>query len=178
MKKMIKIFGALFIPILIASCAMNERLHLPASAGDMDKVRTEIEGGRDVDSKDAAGQTALMYAAENGRIEVVKYLVSKGADVDAIAGGFGRGTALIYAASTNRLEVISYLIKSGADVNAVTKHNETALVWATAKGHLEAAKLLLENGADITIKNKKDQTAIDIARELNREKVLQLLESW
>ena len=176
MKKLIRVIGILSVALLFAGCAMNTSLHIPASEGDFDRVRAEIEGGKDVDSKDAAGQTALMYAAETGRMEIVKYLVSKGADVNAKSRGFGRGTALIYAAASNRTEVMKYLLAQGADIDAVSNHNETALIWASAQGHTDAVKLLLDKGADANIKNKKDQTALDIAKSLNRQEVVKLLE--
>jgi hypothetical protein len=73
MKKLNKVVAVLLMPLVMVGCgAMNKNLHLPASEGDLDKVRMEIEGGRKVDTKDAAGQTALMYAAETGRIEVIE----------------------------------------------------------------------------------------------------------
>jgi ankyrin repeat protein len=156
---------------------MNKSFHIPAGKGDLDIVKTELDEGRDIDSRDAAGQTALMYAADTGQMEVVKYLVTNGADVNAQSKGFGRGTALIYAAASNRLEIMEYLIERGANVNAMTGNKETALFWAAAQGHIDAIKILLKNGADTELKNKKDQTALDVAKELNRNKVIELLKN-
>ncbi len=125
------------------SSKMNESLHIPAGKGDLEKVKAEIDGGKNVNSKDIAGQTALMYASGTGRLEVVKYLVNKGANVKAKSGRHGRGTALIYASESNRIAVMKYLLEHGADINATTQFNETALFWATAKGHIEAVNLLI-----------------------------------
>ena len=158
--------------------AMNKNLHLPASEGDLDKVRMEIEGGRKVDTKDAAGQTALMYAAETGRIEVIEYLLSQGADVNAKSGLLGAGTALNYAAAANRPQAIELLLASGANVNAVSPaRKESALMYAAARGYLDVVKLLLEKGADSSLKNNDDETALDLARKQNQQAVVQLLES-
>jgi ankyrin repeat protein len=178
MKRITKRIGALsLVAFLSVGCAMNKSFHIPAGKGDLDTIKTELDGGRDIDSRDAAGQTALMYAAEAGQIEVVKYLVSNGADVNAQSEGIGLGTALIYAASANRLDVMEYLIEQGADVNAMTRNKETALFWASAQGHVEAVKILLKNGAYTELKNKKDQTALDVAKELNRTEVIELLKN-
>ncbi len=181
MNKIIKTIAVLLMAIVIAGCgAMNKNLHIPAGEGDLEKVKmqTEGDGGMPVDKPDAAGQTALMYAAQTGRIEVIEYLLSKGADINAQSGVFGLGTPLIYAASGNRLEAIELLIDRGADIDATTSRKSTALMIAAAQGHVEAVKLLLEKGANPNLKNKEDQTVLDVARSQNQEAVVQLLEDF
>ena len=175
MKKMMLAITIVLLAFLVVGCAMNKSLHIPAGDGDLDKVKAEIDSGKDVNSKDIAGQTALMYASEQGRLEVVKYLVENGADVNAQSGKQGRGTALIYASATNRTIVMEYLLEQGADINATTTFNETALIWATAQGHVKAVNLLLKKKADTKIKNKKEKTALDVAEDLNREEIERML---
>ena len=61
---------------LIQACA-------DASKNYMDKVIFElIKSGAAVKTKDAKGDTALMYAVSEGAIEVVKALIEAGADVN------------------------------------------------------------------------------------------------
>ena len=173
MKKIMMVITNVLLICLFVGCAMNKSLHIPAQKGELDKVKAEIESGKDVDSKDIAGQTALMYASETGRLEVVKQLVENGADVNAQSR---LGTALIYASQANRITVMEYLLEHGADINATTRRfNETALMWAAAKGQVEAVKLLLNKKADKKIKNKKGKTALDIAKELNRKEIERIL---
>ena len=177
MNKLVKIIAVLFIPLIFFGCgAMNQKLHIPAKEGNLDKVRAEIEGGTSVDSRDASGQTALMYAAESGRMEVVEYLVSKGADVNA-ESKLTLITPLFYATSFNRLDVMEFLIANGAKVDALSNWENTALFWAAALGRVDAVNLLLENGADASIENRDGKTALDLARQNNRKDVVQLLES-
>ena len=142
MKKLIRIITTLLIPLIFVGCAMNQSLHIPASEGDLDKVRSEIEAGKNVDSKDAAGQTSLMYAAETGRMDVLKYLISKGADVNAESQGYGRGSALIYAASSNRLEAMKFLIENGADASIKNRDDKTALDIARKLNQVAVAQVL------------------------------------
>ncbi len=178
LKGSLKRIGVLtLVALALAGCAMNKSFHIPASKGELNTIKTQLDGGRDIDSRDAAGQTALMYAADAGQMEVVRYLVANGADVNAESDGLGRGTALIYAAASNRIDVVKYLLEHGADVDATTRRKETALFWAGAQGNVEVVKILLDNGADRTLTNKKDQTALDLARELNRKQVIELLEN-
>ena len=64
------------------------------------------------------GFTALHYASEKGRSEVVSYLLEKGADVNS-ADGLG-WTALHLAAQQGRLHVVKQLVRAGAKVHAKT----------------------------------------------------------
>jgi len=176
MKKTMVVITSVLLTFLFVGCAMNKSLHIPAGKGDLNKVKAEIDSGKDVNSKDIAGQTALIYASENGRLEVVKYLVENGADVNAKSGRHGRGTALIYASAANRIIVMEYLLEHGADINATSPgFNETALIWAAAQGHVKAVNLLLNKKADTKIKNKKGKTALDFAKELNRKDIERIL---
>lgn len=171
MKKKVMTITSMLLAILFVGCAMNKSIHIPAGEGDLERVRAEIDGGKDVNSKDIAGQTALMYASEQGRLEVVKYLVENGADVNVQSGVHGRGTALIYASIANRIAVMEYLLDHKADINATTHFEETALHWAAAKGQLKAVNLLIMKNADTELKNKAGKTALDLAKEFNRKEI-------
>ena len=53
-------------------------------SGNTDAVRTLLENGADPNLKETAnGQTALMFAAASDRVDVVKLLMSRGADLHA-----------------------------------------------------------------------------------------------
>ena len=51
-------------------------------AGTLEAVRTAAELGNDIHAANAAGNTALHYAAASAFDSVVEYLVSRGADVE------------------------------------------------------------------------------------------------
>ena len=88
----------------------DEELHLPelvywASIGDVEQVENGIQEGLDVNSADEEGYSALQAAAENDHLEVVKLLVSKGADVDHRS----TYTALELAGMAGNKDVVAYL---------------------------------------------------------------------
>ncbi|MEK7859683.1 MAG: ankyrin repeat domain-containing protein [Elusimicrobiota bacterium] len=58
-------------------------LHAAARAGHLETVKALVDAGASVDALDARGATALIEAAKDGREDVVAFLLSKGADVDA-----------------------------------------------------------------------------------------------
>jgi len=101
--------------------------------------------------------TALIYASENGHIEIVEVLLDNGADVNAY-NNYG-DTALINASEKGYEEVVDMLLDNGADVNAKNKDGETALMMARENGHKEVVDMLLENEANVkTLKKLHEDT--------------------
>lgn len=91
-------------------------------------------------------ETALMTAASIGNLEIVKYLVEQGADVNArMTGG---GSALAYAAIGGRVDVVKYLIERGADVNARADGDQSVLEMTldVPKSHARLKEKWAEQG--------------------------------
>jgi len=88
----------------------DEELYLPelvfaASLGDIEQVEQLLSQGIDANQMDEKGYSALHAAAENDHLEVVKLLVSKGADVDHRS----TYTALELAEMAGNKDVVEYL---------------------------------------------------------------------
>ena len=101
------------------------------------------------------GRTRLMYAARVGNVARARFLLDRGALLDAGNKYFGN-TALMYASECGRLEVARMLLERGANVNAKQTNGMTALMWASFKGHLEIAQLLIEEGANVNAARTTD----------------------
>lgn len=67
--------GLLFVS---TPAALAGPLHDAARSGDAAAVEQLIAGGVDVDEKDAGFNTALRWAADKGRLEVIRVLVANG----------------------------------------------------------------------------------------------------
>ncbi|KAH8817550.1 ankyrin repeat-containing domain protein [Flagelloscypha sp. PMI_526] len=89
----------------------------------------------------------LHVAAFEGKLEMVRFLIEKGADVNV--GGRVYGTALQAAAFMGNLNIVRFLVEKGADVNPSGDKYGTALQAAISSGSLEVIHFLLENGADV-----------------------------
>src|SRR5690606_20311634 len=88
----------------------DDELHLPelvywASLGDIEQVVQGLQEGLDVNYADEEGYSALQEAAENDHLDVVKLLVSKGADI----AHRSPNTALELAEMAGNKEVMAYL---------------------------------------------------------------------
>lgn len=144
-----------------------------ANRGDLSRVRVFVSQGADVNNKDAAGVTALHYAARNGHLEVAQFLLEKGADANVKALGM---TALMGAAQNGRLETARLLVEHGADVNAVASLGMTALMIAANEGDVRVVKLLIDHGADINAQTNNGATASLFATRANHPDVEKFLE--
>ncbi len=85
----------------------------------------------------------LFLAAGEGRLDVVRYLLDEGADVNAREN---RGsTALIEAAYGGHIEVIKELLLRGAEINAIGEQG-TALDVAISRNNTPVVELLRHRG--------------------------------
>ena len=71
---------------------------------------------KNVNAKEEDGGTTLMFAALNGKKEVIEFLLKKGAVINA-QNDVGK-TALMIAAGNGMKDLVELLLKSGADTKA------------------------------------------------------------
>lgn len=142
--------------------------HLPTVKKMLQKnpnfVNIEVEGAL----------TALSLACVHGYTEVVKLLLSSGADVNI--PGMNRWTALMYASAHNHFPVVETLLKSDAAVDAKDAKGRTSFIIACSNGHLETANVLANAGANLFLRDAYHYTALQHAVfNANPETVLFLL---
>ena len=103
----------------------------------------------------------LMRVSEKGYVNVVKFLLDRGVDVNA-KDKEGK-TALISASASTKdhhKDVSEFLIEAGADMNAKDNYGQTALMYASFHNNTGAAKALIEAGADVHATNNDGMTAL------------------
>lgn len=162
----------------LLTCQMmrTHSLHQAAASGDLSLVQNKLSEDVNVDQRDAAGRTALMVAAENGRLQIVNLLLSKGADLNAHDNRFG-STAVMLAAYSGHEDIVEILIHNGADVNAARSDGVTALMLASMQGNLGIVRAFLRQGARVNATDYEGRTAVRIARYRGHIDVARELES-
>ena len=113
--------------------------------------------------------TGLKDSAEIEAVKIVKYLVSKGADLHATDSSANRRNALHLAAIGGRPRMIHALVELGMDINSRDRMNITPLIQAAGSGCIEAVKACVELGADINARMNGPRTALDAAYEFGTE---------
>ncbi len=133
-------------PSEATSAGMTSELHLAAGLGDIARVTKLLEQGADVNAGGPAagnvpaGCAALMLAAARNHEDMVKFLLSRGADPNQ--SDQGGGTALIYASWKGYKDTVSVLLVAGADPDATTRDGRSALSVARQSGHNEVVTIL------------------------------------
>ncbi len=150
------------------------------SMGERYKAKTGGKGSREITSEGGrsditamGGLTALMFAAREGHIAVVRELVGGGANVNAVSGADDM-SALTMAIVNGRLDIAMLLLDHGANPNLLSK-NGSGPLWAAIDArwpertwyppanitqekttHLALLKALLDHGAtpDVRITRK------------------------
>ena len=91
----------------VLSAILQNSANVEVVKNNFKKVEAYIEQGGDVDAKDQLNQTLLHWACAEGKTQVVKLLVEKGADVNAITA---RGdTPLDLARIRKQHEIVDFL---------------------------------------------------------------------
>jgi len=162
--------------------SVNEKIRKPffvlaAKYGSVKIVNYFINKGININIKDKDEiKTALIYASENGHIEVVKLLIENNAKLDE--SGKGGINALIGATKNNHLEIVKLLLwkilegrKNITNEKEIEDYNnrylnkkddmqKTALIWAAISGYTQIIKLLIESGANLNEKDAEKKTAL------------------
>lgn len=155
-------------------------LLIAARNGYTDVVQVLLDKGADTEVTETPGGgdgTALLRAIDYNRVEIVRLLMERGANVHH-KDIFDRG--MLHGAAVNgRAEILRVMLEAntGLDVNAQDVNGKTTLHDASRFGYYDTIEVLLEFGGDPTIKDKDGRTPLRVAREKNRPNVFDLLKT-
>ena len=129
---------------------------------------------------------AILYAIDEGHLQVVRMLLDAGVNPDACSRDFSdlpmHGEPLLtVAAARGRVEVVKLLIEHNADLNFVysspRQTNVTPLMEAVQFNKLAVVKVLVEAGADLRLKDGSGKYALTLAKLYDHKRILAYLET-
>ena len=138
-------------------------LILASEAGFLNVVDFLISKKANVNLRDKAGNSALVYSISNGFDDVSLLLIKHGADVSAASTQ--SGSALQIAAKSGRAQIVVAIAGEHPELlNKVGVDGEPPLFAAIREAHFALAEKMIELGSHIDAKNSKGQTALDVAK--------------
>ena len=135
--------------------------------GDIEKVKSLLEAGVDINARAPCSGAAPLDAALHGEhMPLFKFLLNAGADPNGI--GYASGTPLMAAVNYQLVEATKMLLDAGAEVNlASALTGETPLHVAAlrgfAEGSTECARVLLASGANPNVHTKSNVVTPSLA---------------
>ena len=153
----------------------NTALHIAALRGVSSITELVMKEGLDPSQPNAAGETPIYIASQEGHAEIITLLKEKNPEL--LKTKDLKGNNIITAAVINmRDELLDVLIKEVPNlINEQNHDGKTALMYASEYGGTEMVKSLLNAGADPSIKDKENKTAVLLAKEWKHKEIIKLL---
>ncbi len=125
--------------------------------GDVESARLLLANGAELEAESPFG-TALTFAVEADQPKFVRFLLARGANVNAKRGD--KITTLMLAARIGYTDILQQLLDKKMGVNARDVDGATALMYAVRAGKTEAARLLIQRGASVDLADSRKWTAL------------------
>lgn len=149
---------------------IKKRPWYPEHAG---VVHYLITHGANPELPDALGNTALILAAEMGRVDIVDILIEENVQLE-VANNSGL-RALHLAAAFNHTLCVKSLVEAKVAVNLPDVDGVTPLHDVAAKGYINVAKWLIHGGADVNAKDNDGWNPVGFAITNDRHAMAEFL---
>uniref|UniRef100_K3WLG3 TOG domain-containing protein n=1 Tax=Globisporangium ultimum (strain ATCC 200006 / CBS 805.95 / DAOM BR144) TaxID=431595 RepID=K3WLG3_GLOUD len=165
------------IKSLLESKTKNTLLHYACDNGNLDacKYLLMVDGMSEMylNEPNAFGHTPLFYASSSGKLPLIKWLISNGADIDTDysdhrdivprEGDQGIFTPLQIACFKGHEDVVNFLVECNAELSGTRRNGKTPLHFASLQNHKSIVKILLDAGADAHACDDQGKTPVDVA---------------
>lgn len=189
--------GEAVVRMLLAKGADPKRKD--ASGGDLliyssgvnaSVAKMALTGREDVNFADRAGFTPLMNAVALGDVALVRSLLAKGADPNAVTGNkfgtvkngsidLGAFTALMFAATYGPVEIVDALLNAGAKIDAKDIRGMTPIYFAMSSDRQDPAVIrrLLAAKPDLSIAKLSGEGVAEWSSRYGHPEVTKLMKA-
>lgn len=119
------------------------------------------------------GLTPLHVAAENGCIDMIRFLLHAGSDAHKTSNS--GATPLYRAARSGSIGSVEVLLAAGSDVNALTWDEWTPIYEAIQRAHIGVLIVLLAAGANLQITNLYGFSPFTFAQHYGRHEMMAIM---
>jgi len=132
----------------------------------------------DIDSKDEYGNTLLLLACQYHCEDLVRIMLSKGADPNAINSSGACGLHFACYKESASLTIARALLQNGANPEVCElTYGCTPLHYSAGNGDAEFCKLLLSHGAQVCTVDYYNYACVDYAREAGHSDLESMLQT-
>lgn len=123
----------------------------------------------------SGSQTLLTLAITNSSLEMVKFLVEWGADVNVVLNTI---TPLIQCAIYDKDTIAEYLIKNGALVDKYNIQRNTPLLYSARLGSINTLKVFTRYRANPFFRNFQNYNSLEFAEAFDKREAAELLKDY
>lgn len=153
------------------SAVLGKALTFAVKKGHAATVEALIRNGADPSWADRKGDTPVYWAVQTHSIEILKILLSAGANPNGAPGG---GIPMLYAVMGSP-ETLEPLMQGGADLQIEDEHGSNALHLAVKYCRRDSLQILMDAGFPIDKRNGEGLTALHMASHYSNPPIYQLL---
>jgi ankyrin repeat protein len=113
-----------------------------------------------INARDEGNWTPLHWAASEGLVDVVKLLISAGADVHA---SDNKGETPLFGAAESSPPILQMLLEAKVDINIRNKEGKTVLHELAYYGEKNSSRVAIGYGADANAKDDRGMTPLHYA---------------
>jgi len=138
-------------------------------------VKKLVNNGAKVDAKRKDGFHAAEAAAQEGHLDILKFLIKEKPQVMDLKGTYGN-TPLIEAANNGHLNIVKHLLShQQVDIDSQNNYGSSPIILASYHNHTEVVEFLVQKGANIKLKAKDGAHAAYLAAQKSNLKILKFL---
>jgi ankyrin repeat protein len=137
-----------------------------AKKRNMDKARTYVIRGYNIDARDNLGKTPLLYCLQNNNEDFAKFFMDNGANIQIT--DYQGNTSLHYAIKNDKIpDMVYFLIEKGVKIDVANDKGYTPFHYSVLYScdHIDIPFYLIKNGVDYKSITRLHENALHLSLE-------------